>query len=213
MKKTLSSLLVLLATIGLFTSLACADPIVLDPGTYEVPEGYGTLGTQYLEIDHLYYYTWCLEDLPSSDIEGGRLEIVFHNVYDWTIEEDFLNVYIRDGGVDESIGWTRYGDGESLIIPDWSSDPNWTFIDVWSDPAGHPRWVDGPSYDVVFTLNIDSEWANKLANDGTFVIGIDPDCHYYGSEITVNAPVPEPATLILLGSGLIGLAGFRKRTV
>jgi hypothetical protein len=42
------------------------------------------------------------------------------------------------------------------------------------------------------------------------IIGLDRISHV--SEFNAgSAPVPEPATMLLLGSGLIGLAGFRKR--
>ena len=51
-------------------------------------------------------------------------------------------------------------------------------------------------------------WMNEMTNDLGHVICIDI---LYFTPVNSPAPVPEPATLLLLGSGLLGLAGFRKK--
>ncbi len=66
-------------------------------------------------------------------------------------------------------------------------------LDAFAPPA--------PGGAVNFTLNVAGSNLAKWIEDG------GGQGSYSGSA----APVPEPGTLLLLGAGLLGLVGFRKR--
>jgi hypothetical protein len=59
----------------------------------------------------------------------------------------------------------------------------------------------------------------NLSDGGSFEIQFSDICEFgFGNTATVlatvtntTAPIPEPATMLLLSSGLVGIAGFRKR--
>jgi hypothetical protein len=75
---------------------------------------------------------------------------------------------------------------------------------------------------VVNSSHFGSEAGAKADNNGTYAVGVlnlyaqghSGDQNYLRQDQLVCLPVPEPASMLLLGSGLIGLAAFgRKRFI
>lgn len=153
------------------------------------------------DLTHQQYYKWGVNwSLPTGE-HITSASLTYKQIWDWAHETDHLYTHLLDSvtpGItvgNDLDGSSDYFNGQGLLLGNWS------------DPYGDSLHKIDLTYDIPSTH---FSWLS----DGNFGFGIDPDCHYYNDGIvfTINtSTVPEPATLSLLGLGLLGILGLRKK--
>jgi len=155
----------------------------------------------YYDVVSVPYMTWHEARIAASELTHGgysghlatvtsQAENAFIvNTFDFAaLTNKWLGAFQADASkVDD--GW------------EWITGEAWSYTS-WNGGEPNNLYYTGYSYEDALTY-----WSNGLWNDAPSAW----NQYASGGYVVEFSPVPEPASMLLLGAGLVGLAAFRKR--
>jgi hypothetical protein len=171
------------------------------------------------DLDHTTYYTWGINwNLPATE-QITSANFAISNLQNYTVDaNDKLYIHVLNTVTGSTWSQVNAGSYSYYRITIQGTDLD-NSGDQFSGQGISLRTVSGNAPLQQYSEFIPSaNWG--WLSDGNFGIGLDPDCHWLNNGISLtivtspvsqNSQVPEPATLVLLGIGLVGLFTVRKK--